>query len=239
MYMLFDASPSSSALIREGYRETALLMGLDFCNRFRSNGEIELNAITAEPDQDSVLETVACPHGVNETDQKAQDINFQHTFGAAVDQVIAYQANDVGTDIAGASLYAAKQTFDEFQPKHRYLILFSDMQQSGGGVRNCILKEGYKASSCVTRYFGENPQYPRAGELTGTEVYVSGAGRNIRGRVTKLEWQADTSFWRAFFNTEGARVCWYAATSVPVQVQSDGTKVLDSHYFNDHCSPAL
>src|SRR5437870_223232 len=35
MYVLFDASQSSSEVIREGYREGALLMGATFCNRYR------------------------------------------------------------------------------------------------------------------------------------------------------------------------------------------------------------
>lgn len=239
MYFLFDASPSSSDVIREGYREAALLMGSSFCNRFRGRGEIELNAITANPAQDSLLTTLACPNGANETDQQTQNIAFQRTFSAAIDSVIAYQAPETGTDVVGSALQAAKQTFSAISAKQKYLMVFSDMQQSGGGLRNCVLERRFRSASCLKLYFEQNPDARQRNALSGVEVYVSGAGRNIRGTVTRDEWQADVSFWRGFFNSEGARVCWYAATSVPVQVRADGTKALDSNYFNDSCRSAI
>jgi hypothetical protein len=168
LYMLFDSSPSSSTLVREGYRENALLVGQSFCGRYKGGGEIVLDVITAYPEQDSVFRTLACPSGRNETDEAAKLITFKATLETAVDEIVPMQSSRIGTDVAGAIVYGASQTFARLKPDDKYLVVYSDMQQSGGGMQECVQQEGADAASrCLRLYFAANPQYPQSGALDG------------------------------------------------------------------------
>jgi hypothetical protein len=236
--MLFDSSASSSAIIREGYRDGATLIGLAFCEEHPGLGEIDFNWITASPETDSQFQSLPCPSRTNETQFKAALIVFQPQLQATIDNFINLQAPAPGTDIIDAILYGASQTFDRFHPKTRVLVVFSDMEQSGVGVRNCILKAAVESPHCLTNYFRKRPELnSRVKALARTAVYISGVGQTIRGSIANTDLFAYNAFWRAFFDREGARMCWYAPGNLPEEALADGTQAINPKYFNDKCAP--
>jgi hypothetical protein len=240
LYMLFDSSVSSSQLVREGYSEDAVLVGQSFCTR-NKGGDIVLNLITAHSEEDSVFRTLGCPNGRNETDQAAKLLVFRATLQANVDEIVAMQSSQIGSDVVGAIVSGATQTFGRLKPHDKkYMVVYSDMQQFGGGVRQCVRHEGAEgASHCLRRYFAGNSQYTQSGALDGAAVFAIGVGKTVSGSLTSKEWQGYKSFWKTFFATEGGNVCWYSAAMLPIQTDADGTRSLDPNYFTPDCPPAL
>jgi hypothetical protein len=237
LYMLFDASESSSELVREGYKDDAILIGLSYCRSHRGSGVV-LNVITATPEQDSIFETLRCPKGKNETDQRAQEIVFRAQLSTRVQDVIQVQSSSPGSDVIGAVSYAAEQTFHRFPTDHRFLVIFSDMQQSGGGVRNCIKGASYgRASRCVSDYYKRNPDVSAKPQLDSVATYVIGFAKTIRGSIDSGERRNYESFWRTYFNRQGATLCWFAASNLPVLTNADGSKIIDPKYFTSDCPP--
>ena len=237
LYMLFDVSESSSELVREGYKDDAILIGLSYCHSHRGS-DVVLNVITANPEADSIFETLRCPKGKNDTDQRAQEIVFRAQLGTRVQDVIQIQAQTPGSDVIGAVSYAASQTFRRFPTDDKYLVVFSDMQQSGGGVRNCIKTARYAdVSRCLGAYYKHNPDVNRKAQLESVSTYVIGFAKTIRGPLDSHERRNYDAFWQSYFDRQGARLCWFAASNLPVLTNSDGSKTIDPKYFTTDCPP--
>ncbi len=239
LYVLFDASQSSSQLIREGHRDNAVLTGSAFCRRHPGSGEIIFNVITPSPEADSRFHSLQCPERKNETDFRAKMLVFEPQLRAVVDDAIGAQALTQGSDIIGAILYGANQTFNRFKPEYRYLVVFSDMEQVSDGVSNCIEKKGETdAASCLSLYFGNNPQLNgKVPALQNTAVFVSGFGQTTSGSISDKKLTAYRAFWMSFFDREDAKVCWFAPTNMPVTTNSDGTQSINPKYFTSDCPP--
>ena len=238
LLVLFDSSASSSQIIREGYRDGATLIGLAFCQQHPGSGEIDFNWITATPEADSQFKSLPCPSRTNETQFKAALIAFQPQLQGTIDDFIGQQAPSPGTDIIDAILYGASQTFDRFHPTTRILVVFSDMEQSGSGVRNCILKAAVTSPTCLELYYKERPNLnAKRPELTNTAVFVVGVGQTIRGPISDIDLFAYNAFWRAFFDREKARMCWYAPGNLPEETFPDGTTAVNPKYFRSDCPP--
>ena len=238
LYVLFDASDSSSQLIRDGYRSDSVLMGTAFCQQHPGSGEIIFNVITASAAANSQLESIQCPKRVNDTDFKAKMLVFGSQLQATVDNVINYQEPTRGSDIIGAILYGANQTFDRFKPKSKYLVVFSDMQQFGDGVRPCVRNGPAHAAACLSLYFMRHPEFDaNRSELQDAAVFVVGVGQTTGGSLGSSEILDYQTFWTSFFKREQAKICWFAPTNMPVTNNSDGTQSISSKYFNANCPP--
>jgi hypothetical protein len=240
MYVLFDATPSSSEILRQGYREDVSLAALVFCDRYPDHSSIDLNLITANPQEDSVFQPVDCPGGVNATQRGDTEVALQSTIQATLSGLITNQSSVHKSDVIGAILYGAQQTFLRLKPSNRYLMIFSDMQQSGDGVRNCVKQAGpERAPGCLKVYFRRHSEYPSFGMLTGVEVFVSGFGMTVRGTIAPREWESYKRFWQAFFAEEGARVCKFGVERLPIRTTGFGVRSIDPSYFKSNCSPVL
>lgn len=197
--------------------------------------------ITASPESDSSFTSVRCPTRNNATQAEGASLVFQARLRAVVSQTILINGARPGSDAIRAILYGAEQTFNRFKPKYRYLVLFSDMQQSGGGVRNCVKAAASASESpaCLDDYFrtADIPDESRSGALTGTTVFVAGFGQTIRGHLNDEEAKHYKYFWAAFFERQGARVCWFAPTSLPITNNPDGSQETDTRYFDEDCPP--
>jgi len=239
LYVLFDASDSSSTLIREGYRVGAVLMGTEFCQQHPGSGEIDFSAITASAEVNTQFESLQCPRRINNTDFQAKMLVFGSQLEATVNDISLYQEPVRGTDIIGAILYGANQTFDRFKPKSRYLVVFSDMQQFGDGVRPCVQKSGAAhAADCLSVYFKRHPEFDaKRPELQDTAVFVIGVGQTAGGSLGRSEILAYRAFWKVFFRREHAKVCSYGTPNLPVTNNSDGTQSIPSKYFSADCLP--
>ena len=106
-------------------------------------------------------------------------------------------------------------------------------------MRNCIKKGGGTgAASCLNLYFRGNPNLNgRIAALQDAAVFVSGFGQTIRGSISDMELAAYHAFWKNFFHREGAKVCWFAPTNLPVTNNSDGTQSISSKYLTADCPP--
>ena len=133
-------------------------MGLAFCHDHSGSGNIVVNVITATPEIDSQFKSIECPSAPNETARRSALLTFEGNYKALLTQVIGYQASMPGSAILGAVVYGARETFRRFQPDEKYLVVFSDMQQSGVGVRNCVKSNGVRhAGACLEQYYVNHP----------------------------------------------------------------------------------
>jgi hypothetical protein len=239
VYMLFDASKSSAEFVRQGYRENAILFAQAYCHRYRGD-DVYLNVITATPEDDSVFQTLRCPKGKNETDQKAHEIVFRAQLGARIDEVIRVQAREPGSDVIDAIDFGVRNTFDRFPTDDRYLVVFSDMQQSGGGVRNCIrgAETAADGRGCLRAYYDAHRDVRRAGALAGVDAYVIGLGKTLVGTIDQRELANYKSMWRAYFNEQRAGMCWFQAGTLPIITTPTGEKEIVDKYFARGCPPA-
>lgn len=214
-------------------------MGSQFCQQHPGSGEIIFNVITASAETNSQFNSLQCPQRINETDFEAKMLVFGSQLQTTVANTINYQEPAVGSDIVGAILYGATQTFERFKPKYRYLVVFSDMQQFGDGVRSCIKKSGVSlAATCLGLYFRKNPELDgKRPELQNTAVFVIGVGQTVSGSINTPELVDYQAFWTSFFKREHAKICWFAPANMPVTTNSDGTQSISAKYFNADCPP--
>ncbi len=243
LYVMFDASDSASKAIEEGFKESAVETSLTFCNDHHE-GRVFFGTITASVQRDSLEDSILCPAYLNNTQYRTALLIFEREFKTKIDGMIEYRGKQIGTDIIGKLLSAALTRFNVIRSKNKFILIYSDMQQSGDGIRQCVLRSrGRNQASCVAMYYQAHPEYARVktSALKGVPILVAGVGRTVIGPVPRDEYNAYVSFWQNFFRAEEARICWYGPDSGSesgwINTEADGSLSVNTSMFSARCEP--
>jgi hypothetical protein len=135
---------------------------------------------------------------------------------AIVDQAAAtLERQTRGTDIFGA-LELAAQFFAAYpDAERRTLVILSDMAQSANGLHFGGVDDWSDAT--IAELLAATP----TAALTGVDVYVVGAGATASAKLGGDEIAGIGSFWRAWFDSKGARVVVFHGANSPATRSTD------------------